>query len=196
MKFRKFILGVSLLVAAGSSFSISNTMESSHSPESIVVYPGIETVEEAQFDHKNWKIICKATCDVNLPNGITSTLQYFIKSNPKGTWLSDPKPSCSILMNNGAQIDYTPGLAAIWLTRNPDIKKTILLTGKFKGNDLFSYSAREFSDILMNADTIYLARPVHVTFSNDGSFPIQHSEEIRKQVIRKWIDHQIDLGNY
>jgi hypothetical protein len=146
----------------------------------------------ADFNHDSWKITCIDLGNVAYPGNNLAPIELLIKLIPSNlsSRMPELKPTCSILMNNGAQIDYIPGIAALWILRDYEMvnKVTAIVTGNFNGRDLYSYSAHEFANILMNVRFIYASCPVHVTFSDTGEFPLKHPTEVRTRVIQKWFN--------
>lgn len=146
----------------------------------------------ADFNHDSWTITCIDHTNVTNPGNILAPIEILIKLIPSNlsSRMLELKPTCSILMNNGAQIDYIPGIAALWILRDYKMvnKVTTIVTGNFNGRDLYSYSAHEFANILMNVRFVYASCPVHVTFSDTGEFPIKHPTEVRTKVIENWFN--------
>jgi hypothetical protein len=79
----------------------------------------------------SWQTFIRGTTDIEIShkdsNGLTlksetKQLKYEIRQFPKQfpllTWIGDLGPTCSILMSNGAQIDFIPGKAAFWICRD------------------------------------------------------------------------------
>lgn len=181
MNFGKIILGSSLLAAAGASDSTSRAMEAT----------GLDLVShDSQSIHEDLLSLCEVTCEVSLSEGEKSTLSYSIKPYPKNSWYF-LRPICSILMSNGAQIDYEPKMGAFWLTKDLNVKYTSTVIGTLKGRSLYTYSPKKFSEIFMKVSFADGVHPVHVTYSNGNSFPIQHPEFIRGEVLRKWVEEKI-----
>lgn len=172
------------------AFTFGVILQIVHGAEQNPYFMNTHQATALDFDHREWSVYGTGINKVTFPGQQPVPIVTQSKSIPHQLTLKMPqlKPVCSILMNNGAQIDYIPGVAALWVPRIYSIPLRIdtIITGIFKERDLYSYSAQAFANILMHTGFVNVSRPVHVTFSNTGEFPIKHPKDIHEDVIKKW----------
>lgn len=176
------VLGLTLHIVQGTDQALTSDTSTNSTP--VVIN---RPATAADFDPDKWRVWGIECQYVNIPQEKQREIELKNKIIPEelisqGLKL---KPACSILMNNGGQIDYIPGVAALWICRDSNLLTTII-TGEFLGKDLYNYSAEEFARIISHTEYVCISKPVHVTFSNTGEFPIKHPTEIRNEIITKW----------
>lgn len=143
--------------------------------------------------HSSWEVAGRGQNWVILPEQDPIAMEVVSKFIPPQLSKNMPplKPACSILMDSGAQLDYVPGVVAVWILRDYNVIKQVtnIITGQFQGKDLYSFPAQEFAHIIMHTQFFNACRPLLVTYAHyDGEFPINHPEHARQKIIETWFN--------